>query len=204
MKKLIKKLLFSKSNQIKPVQWGGLRKVKPVSNTFGYDRGQSINRYYIEKFIKKHKNAITGNVLEFGDNRYTTKYGSCNINKSDVIHPNNRKQGVTIISDIVQSDDIPDNSFDCIICIQTLQFIFDFDKAVEKGIISADQDMLEPVFYIEPEIGREWLEETLTKAFYRVRNCVFPPDRLDSSLEFMHKIGAPGTLGDLLVRKKRG
>ena len=61
-----------------------------------------------------------------------TKYGSCNINTSDVIHPNNRKQGVTIISDIVQSDDIPDNSFDCIICIQTLQFIFDFDKAVEN------------------------------------------------------------------------
>ena len=28
--KLIKKLLFSKSNQIKPVQWGGLRKVKPI------------------------------------------------------------------------------------------------------------------------------------------------------------------------------
>jgi len=78
-----------------------------------------------------------------------------------------------------------------------------FDKAVEKGIISPDQDMLEPVFYIEPETGREWLEETLTKALYRVRNCVFPPDRLDSSLEFMHQMGAPGTLGDLLVRKKK-
>ena len=78
-----------------------------------------------------------------------------------------------------------------------------FDKAVEKGIITADQDMLEPVFYIEPEIGREWLEDTLTKAFSRVRNCVFPPDRLDSSLEFMHQMGSPGTLGDLLVRKKR-
>ena len=132
MKKFIKKLFLDKSNQIKPVRWGGLRKVKPVSNTFGYDRGQSINRYYIEKFINNHKNSITGNVLEFGDNRYTTKYGSCNIIKSDVIHPINGEKGVTIISDIVQSDNIPDNSFDCIICIQTLQFIFDFDKAIEN------------------------------------------------------------------------
>ena len=47
MRKFIKKLFLDKSNQIKPVRWGGLRKVKPVSNTFGYDRGQSINRYYM-------------------------------------------------------------------------------------------------------------------------------------------------------------
>ena len=132
MKKFIKKLFFDKNNQIKPVRWGGLRKIKPVSKIFGYDRGQSINRYYIEKFINSHKNSITGHVLEFGDNRYTTKYGSYNIIKSDVIHPINEKKEVTIISDIVQSDNISDNSFDCIICIQTLQFIFDFDKAIEN------------------------------------------------------------------------
>jgi lipid biosynthesis B12-binding/radical SAM protein len=78
-----------------------------------------------------------------------------------------------------------------------------FDKAVEKGIIAADQDMLEPVFYVEPGVGKKWLEDTLTKSFSGVRSCVFPPDSLDSSLEFMHQMGAPGSLWDTLVRKKR-
>tara|TARA_B110000438_G_scaffold302756_1_gene361486 strand:+ start:8741 stop:9385 length:645 start_codon:yes stop_codon:yes gene_type:complete len=117
---------------MRPVQWGELRKVKPFSNIFGYDRGQSINRYYIENFLNHHKSSITGHVLEFGDNRYTTKYGQEKILKSDVIHPTNENKEATIISDIVQSDNIMDNSFDCIICIQTLQFIFDFDQAIEN------------------------------------------------------------------------
>jgi len=78
-----------------------------------------------------------------------------------------------------------------------------FDVAMDKGIISDKQDMLEPVFYIEPAIGNEWLKKTLTKAFAGNRNCVFPPDSLDSSLEFMHQMGAPGSLWDTLVRKER-
>ena len=77
-----------------------------------------------------------------------------------------------------------------------------FDRALKEGLVLEGQNMIEPVFYIEPAVGREWLEETLTRAFAGTRSCVFPPDRLDSSLEFMHQMGAPGSLWDTLVRKE--
>jgi lipid biosynthesis B12-binding/radical SAM protein len=73
------------------------------------------------------------------------------------------------------------------------------DLAEEQGIIKPGQDLLEPVYYIAPGIDRVWLEETLTEAFKGRRNCVFPPDALDSSLAFLHKLGYSGSLWDMLI-----
>jgi hypothetical protein len=63
--------------------------------------------------------------------------------------------------------------------------------------------MLDPVYYVAPGVDSNWLEETLTKAFKGERNCVFPPDKLDSSLEFMHKLGAPGILLNTIVPRRK-
>ena len=71
--------------------------------------------------------------------------------------------------------------------------------AVKEGLIKAGQDLLEPVYYIAPGIDRKWLEETLTEAFKGIRNCVFPPDALDSSLAFLHKLGYSGSLWEMLI-----
>jgi lipid biosynthesis B12-binding/radical SAM protein len=71
--------------------------------------------------------------------------------------------------------------------------------AVKEGLIKAGQDLLEPVYYIDPGVDRKWLEETLTTAFKGMRNCVFPPDALDSSLAFLHKLGYSGSLWDMLI-----
>ncbi|TRZ93702.1 lipid biosynthesis B12-binding/radical SAM protein [bacterium] len=68
-----------------------------------------------------------------------------------------------------------------------------------EGIISSDQDLLDPVYYIAPGIERVWLEKTLTEAFRGIRNCVFPPDALDSSLAFLHKLGYSGSLWEMLI-----
>ncbi|HPO13692.1 MAG TPA: lipid biosynthesis B12-binding/radical SAM protein [Candidatus Hydrogenedentes bacterium] len=73
--------------------------------------------------------------------------------------------------------------------------------AETQGIISADQDLLEPVYYIAPGIDPTWLTDTLTAAFSGVRNCVFPPDSLDDSLAFLHKLGYTGSLWDMLIPK---
>jgi lipid biosynthesis B12-binding/radical SAM protein len=71
--------------------------------------------------------------------------------------------------------------------------------AISEGIISSGQDLLEPVYYLAPGIERKWLEETLTKAFSGIRNCVFPPDVLDNSLAFLHKLGYSGSLWEMLI-----
>jgi lipid biosynthesis B12-binding/radical SAM protein len=71
--------------------------------------------------------------------------------------------------------------------------------AITEGLIKSGGDLLEPVYYIAPGINKEQLKQTLTDAFAGIRNCVFPPDALDSSLQFMHKLGYSGSLWDMLI-----
>ncbi|MEX2396948.1 MAG: glycosyltransferase, partial [Balneolales bacterium] len=68
------------------IKWGDLRRTIPISRLYGYDRGGPIDRYYIENFLAKHSSAISGRVLEIGDNEYTIRYGKENVVKSDVLH----------------------------------------------------------------------------------------------------------------------
>jgi len=73
--------------------------------------------------------------------------------------------------------------------------------AIKQGIISPDQELLEPVYYIAPGIDKQWLKNTLNNAFKGKRHCIFPPDALDSSLQFLHKLGYSGSLWDMLIPK---
>jgi lipid biosynthesis B12-binding/radical SAM protein len=71
--------------------------------------------------------------------------------------------------------------------------------AQREGLLSSDQELLESVYYIAPGIDKEWLEATLTAGFSGLRHCVFPPDILDSSLQFLYKLGHAGFLWDMLI-----
>jgi lipid biosynthesis B12-binding/radical SAM protein len=78
--------------------------------------------------------------------------------------------------------------------------------AVAEGLLSNENTLLESTYYIAPGIEREWLEKTLTEGFSGIKNCVFPPDSMDGSLQFLHKLGYSGSLWDMLVpadKKKR-
>ena len=77
------------------------------------------------------------------------------------------------------------------------------DIAVKDGIITEGQDLLESVYYLSPHISKDWLEKTLTEAFEGVRHCIFPPDALDSTLSFMHKMGYSGSMFDLLSAPRK-
>jgi len=70
--------------------------------------------------------------------------------------------------------------------------------ALEEGVISPTDDLIDPVYYISPKIDRQWLEETLTEAFKPIRHVLFPPDQLDDKLQLLHKLGHGGALWDLL------
>jgi len=75
--------------------------------------------------------------------------------------------------------------------------------AQKEGIISKTGNLLEPVYYIAPGLDKKWLEKTLTTGFLDARNCIFPPDALDSSLQFLHKLGYSGSMWDMLLADKR-
>lgn len=112
------------------VRFGSLKRLEPISKTFGFDRGLCIDRYYIEKFLSGHKSDIHGNVLEIADDIYTCKFGGDRVTRGDVLHFIEWNPKATIVADLSRADAIPSETFDCIILTQTLQFIYDVGGAV--------------------------------------------------------------------------
>ncbi len=109
---------------------GGLRRLTPIGRSFGIDRGQSIDRFYVEQFLAAHKTDIRGNVLEIGDDTYTHRYGNSAVTKSDVLHASDGNPKATIVADLAHVGQIPDNSFQCILLVQMLPFIYDTAAAL--------------------------------------------------------------------------
>jgi hypothetical protein len=117
-----------------PVGWvrfGSLRRGQPISRLFGFDRGQPIDRYYIETFLAEHAGDIRGRVLEVADPGYTRKFGGTRVVRSDVLHAVAGNPDATLIGDLGTGAGIPKASFDCTILTQTLQFIYDMQDAVK-------------------------------------------------------------------------
>lgn len=112
------------------VRFGSLRRARPISTVFGMDRGASIDRYYIDKFLEANRLDISGHVLEIGDDTYSRKFGDERIVKADVLHLEEGNPRSTIVGDLTNAKHIRTASFDCIILTQTLQFIFDVQKAL--------------------------------------------------------------------------
>jgi SAM-dependent methyltransferase len=112
------------------VRFGDLRRLEPVSRQFGLDRGRPIDRYYIENFLARHAEDIGGRVLEIKDSALTRRYGGERVTVSDVLDVDENNKRATIVADLTRADHVPSNTFDCIICTQTLHFIYDISSAV--------------------------------------------------------------------------
>ena len=112
------------------VRFGSLRQVEPISHKFGFDRGQPIDRYYIETFLDRHAEDIRGRVLEIGDASYTRQYGGSRVKHSDVLNVAEGNPQATIIADLTRAEHIPSDAFDCIIFTQTLHLIYDLRSAI--------------------------------------------------------------------------
>ena len=116
----------------KPIRWGNLRRVTPVSRVFGLDRGESIDRYYIEAFLEKTSSDVRGRVLEVAGSEYTRKFGGEHVTRSDVLHAVDGNPEATIVGNLATGEGIPEEIFDCLILTQTLPFIYDVRAAIAQ------------------------------------------------------------------------
>ena len=117
-----------------PVGWvrfGSLRRTTPFSRRWGFERGLPVDRYYIEDFLACHAQLIRGHVLEIADATYTRRFGGDRIEKSDVLHVMEGNPAATIVADLTKAEQIPSDSFDCIILTQTLLLIYDIRAAIK-------------------------------------------------------------------------
>jgi len=114
----------------RPIRFGSFRRIAPISSRFGFDRGQPIDRYYIEGFLSAYAYAIKGCILEIGDDTYSQRFGASRITHQEVLHVVPGHPGATMIADLAHAPEIPSSYFDCIILTQTMHYIFDIRAAV--------------------------------------------------------------------------
>jgi len=114
------------------VEWGDMRRTEPISRVFGFDRGEPVDRHYIEAFLGAHAGAIRGRVLEIGDRTYTQRFGGDAVDVSDVLHVSGDSPEATIIADLTNAPQIAGDTFDCIIITQTLQFTYAMESTVSE------------------------------------------------------------------------
>ena len=118
----------------KKVYFNDFTRVDPVSSVFGCDRGTPIDRYYIENFLDENRHFIKGRIIEIAEDRYSRLFANHDAQEKpifDTLHFDGTEGETTIIGDLSVPSTLPENRYDCFICTQTYNFIFDVRKSIE-------------------------------------------------------------------------
>lgn len=130
---------------------------KFISNDFGFGRGLPIDRYYIDEYFFENSKFIFGNCLEFGDSAYLDRYGTF-VTKKNIFNYSATPyiRGSNIDGDITKLTSLPKDEFDCIVCINVLNFIYDLPKALLglKHMLKTDGKILLTMAGVASHISR--------------------------------------------------
>lgn len=107
------------------------QRTAPISGCHGFDRGTPIDRHYIAAFLGENRRLIRGVCLEVTDAGYTRQFGQ-DVERVDVLDINPDNKQANIICDLRRLDRIADDTYDCFILTQVLQYIDDLDAAVRE------------------------------------------------------------------------
>jgi SAM-dependent methyltransferase len=132
--------------------------LQPVSRIFGFDRGQPVDRVYIERFLERHRELIRGRVLEVGDDTYIRKFGGSAVSRSEVLEVQSGNPTATYVDDFTTGQTLPTGAFDCVIVTQTLQLIFDLQAAIRTlgRIVAPGGAVLATVPFITQIQDEQW------------------------------------------------
>jgi SAM-dependent methyltransferase len=131
-------------DQAPPTRWGFLRyplrflrarlhlmSGAPLSVRWGLDRGLPAHRYYVRLFLEDFRDDMRGRCLEFQDSVYLDRVGGDAIDHVDVVHIDDSNPRATVVADLTQPNDVPPDTFDCIVCTHVLHLVFDAPGLVE-------------------------------------------------------------------------
>ena len=140
--------------------------VLPFSRKFGLERGSPVGRYYVERFLRKNAEFVTGPCLEFGDARYRALFpGAGEYHVIDVV----RRPAVDFVADIHDPVGVPRDYFKSIICTQVLEHLAHpekaaaaiFDLLAPGGVLLLTVPFINPVHY-DPADFRRYTPEGVT------------------------------------------
>lgn len=182
----------------RPRKLGDLRRTTPFS-TWGTDRGGSIPRYYISKFMEKHASDIRGRTLEIAGNRYVREFGH-DVERVDILDIVADNPDATIVADFADAPNAPDDAFDCLVVTQILSWIYDVRAPFETahrilapgGVFLATTPGITRLAPIEAERFGEWWHFT-SAAATRVGEEVFGHGNVEVQ-SFGNPLAAAATL----------
>jgi hypothetical protein len=114
-------------------RWGNLRRTRPFSDRFGFDRGTPIDRYYLDAFFRAQRPRITGDVLEIQMPQYTERYGHDVRHAHSVdISPRFRP---TFLCDLALADAVvPSDAYDCFLLPNSLCNLRDVEGCLRQAL----------------------------------------------------------------------
>jgi SAM-dependent methyltransferase len=146
----------------------------------------SIDRYYSEKFLAAHSADVQGYVLDFRDDTYARRFGGARVTKVDVLRQAAHTPHATIAADLARCEAIPSDTFDCILCTQVLQHIYDVAAAVRTlyrvlkpgGVILITESGNRKIDPVHIANGEEYWRFT-SLALRRLFEEAFPKDHVE-------------------------
>lgn len=162
-----------------------LPRLSPLSAKYGANRGHIIDRHYIEKFLADNAGAIQGVCLEVLDDSYTRRFGGLRVTRRDVLDINTSNRAANIHGDLRDLSGVADNTYDCIILTQVLQFVDDYEAAVREcaRILKPGGTLLVSLpsisrIDVRAGLGGDYWRFTTASAKY-VFGKYFSPDKLE-------------------------
>ena len=151
----------------RPPDLGDLRRTTPIDANWGFERGTPIDRVFVERFVGARASDIRGRVLEIAAPDYTTRFGR-GVTAVDILMAEEENPEATIVGDLTDAPQIPDDSFDCAIVTQTLQFVYDVRAALTtlhrvlapEGVLLATVPGLTKISPLEDASYGEWWHYT--------------------------------------------
>jgi SAM-dependent methyltransferase len=111
-------------------RFGALRRLTPLNDNWGYDRGTPVDRWYIERFLERRAADVRGRVLEVKSDDYARRFGRDVTTEVLDIDRDNPRAG--IVADLARPEQLPEGRFDCFVLTQTLQYVPDPGAAVRS------------------------------------------------------------------------
>ena len=128
LKKIVRHIYKNRFSDVDKIASLGL---EPVDRLFGMGRGKPVDRKYIEDFLSINQEMIKGTVMEIADDTYIKKFGGDKISDKIILHVKGWGKNA-IKGNFETGEGIKENMVDCLICTQTLQYIFDLKSAVRN------------------------------------------------------------------------
>lgn len=101
----------------------------PIHDDWGYRRGTPIGRVYIDKFLKKYRENVVGDIMEVGECTYSRRFAT-NGKSYTAIHVEDvegcRK------ANLETGEGLKSEEFDTMIITQTLAYIYDIQSVVRN------------------------------------------------------------------------